>query len=121
MNRIQLQGRVGQDPEFKPFKAKEDAAEGTAVKGFWTFSLATSKKLKNYDDNETQWHRVRVLGAEDMPVYAKKLITKGTLIRLEGSIEMFKKEDKSYLTNIFVDEANQSIIQYPKDREGASE
>lgn len=81
LNRIQLIGRVGRDPETRYTSTQ------TAVCGF---SLATSEKVK--DEERTEWHQVSVFGklAETVDKYVRK----GALIYVEGRLQSREYQDK---------------------------
>lgn len=77
VNRVQLIGLLGQDPEVKKFD------KGQLAK----FSLATSETYKNTEGEkvtETQWHNIVAFGktAEILEKYAKK----GDKIAIEGKL-----------------------------------
>lgn len=92
LNRVQLIGHLGRDPEIRTF-------ENTTV---CKVSLATSEKKK--DGTEvTEWHNCVFFGkaAEAMQKYTKK----GTHIYLEGKIRTrsYEKDgQKRYTTEIIV-------------------
>lgn len=94
INRVVLIGRLGKDPERKQTR---DGKE------FSTFSLATSKKIK--DEEVTQWHNV-VVWSEINAKYINSYAQKGTLLYVEGEIEYrtAEKDDgsKAYYTDIVV-------------------
>ena len=81
LNRVQLIGRVGRDPETRYTSTQ------TAVCGF---SLATSEKVK--DEERTEWHQVSVFGklAETVDTYVRK----GALIYVEGRLQSRTYQDK---------------------------
>jgi len=90
-----LIGNVGKEPETKVFESLKMVA---------TFSLATSKKIKDRDGNSnsvTQWHRVIVFGK--LAEVVEKYIKKGSKIFIEGEIqyrEYEKDGQKRYITEI---------------------
>jgi single-strand DNA-binding protein len=81
LNKIQLIGRVGRDPETRYTSTQ------TAVA---SFSLATSERVK--DEERTEWHQVSVFGktAELVDRYVKK----GALVYLEGRLQSREYTDK---------------------------
>ncbi|WP_010249413.1 single-stranded DNA-binding protein [Myroides injenensis] len=99
-NRVQLIGRVGQDPEVKRF-------DGGSVKA--TLSIAINDVYYN-DKNErvesTQWHNL-VLWGKTAEI-AEKFVTKGKEIAVEGKLNNRSFEDKEgnkrYVTEIIVSE-----------------
>ncbi len=99
-NRVQLIGRLGQDPEVKTLESGKKLA---------TFSIATSDYYKN-DKGEkvedTQWHQVVAWGkqAEIVGEYLKK----GKEIALEGKLIHRTYEngngEKRYVTEVNMNE-----------------
>lgn len=99
-NRVQLIGRLGQDPEVKTLESGKKLA---------TFSIATSDYYKN-DKGEkvedTQWHNVVAWGkqAELVGEYLKK----GKEIALEGKLIHRSYEngngEKRYVTEVNMNE-----------------
>lgn len=93
LNKVQLIGNLGQDPELK---------YTTSGKAVANLSLATS--FGTGDSEKTEWHRLVAWDkqAELLGKYAKK----GSKIYVEGRIETRKWEDKEgatkYSTEIIV-------------------
>lgn len=95
LNKVQLIGRLGADPELK----YTPAGKATA-----TISLATNEAWKDADGNKkesTDWHRVVAWGklAEIMGQYLKK----GSLVYVEGKIKTRSYDQdgaKKYITEI---------------------
>lgn len=88
MNKVNLVGRLGQDPEH------QTAQSG---KTFCKFSIATND---GYGDNKkTNWHSCTAFGkaADIISQYVKK----GSEIAVSGTLDYNKKDDKTY-TNILV-------------------
>jgi single-strand DNA-binding protein len=82
LNRIQLIGRVGRDPETRYTSTQ------TAVA---SFSLATSERVK--DEERTEWHQVSVFGKTAELV--DKYVRKGALVYLEGRLQSREYQDKA--------------------------
>jgi single-strand DNA-binding protein len=85
-NRVQLIGRLGQDPEVKTL---------TSGKKLTTFSIATSDSYRNSSGDkveETQWHNIVAWGK--VGEIAGEYLTKGQEVALEG-----KLTHRSYETN----------------------
>ena len=85
MNRAELIGRLGNDPDQKG-------------KGLF-FSVATNENYKDKDGNWqsiTEWHKVAVF--KDLPFQ----LNKGDNVYISGKIKTNKVEDK-YYTSIVVD------------------
>ena len=76
LNKVILIGRVGKDPEIRY------TADGKPVA---SFSLATSEKRKDKDNEKTEWHNIVAWAklAEIISEYVKK----GNLLYCEGRIE----------------------------------
>lgn len=97
LNRAELIGHLGKDPELKT------TAGGASV---CTFSLATDESYKDKDGNQqnkTEWHKIVVWGkqAENAAQYLKK----GSLVFLEGKLQTRSWEkdgQKHYMTEIVV-------------------
>jgi len=85
LNKVQLIGRLGQDPEIKRLE------NGTPVA---RLSLATSEKWKDKDGNmqeATEWHNIVLW--RGIAEVAQKYCRKGDLIYIEGSITTRKWVD----------------------------
>jgi single-strand DNA-binding protein len=100
LNKVQLIGRLGGDPEVRYMPSGEAVAN---------LSLATSEKWKDKQTGEpkehTEWHRLSLFGrtAEIAGEYLKK----GALIYVEGKLKTRKYQDKQtgedkYVTEIQV-------------------
>lgn len=99
-NRVQLIGRVGQDPEVKNLDGGKKVA---------TITIATNDVY--YKDNgdkveQTEWHRVTAWGKTAEII--EKYVTKGKEIGIEGKLTHRTYEDKNgekrYVTDIVVNE-----------------
>lgn len=90
LNRAQLIGNLGRDPEIR------DVAGGTRVANF---SVATSESWKDKATGEkkerTEWHRI-VVWNDGLVNIIEKYVKKGSKIYVEGEIQTrkwFKKGD----------------------------
>lgn len=99
-NRVQLIGRVGQDPEVKNLEGGKKVA---------TITIATNDVY--YKDNgdkveQTEWHLVTAWGKTAEII--EKYVTKGKEIGIEGKLTHRTYEDKNgekrYVTDIVVNE-----------------
>jgi single-strand DNA-binding protein len=99
-NRVQLIGRVGQDPEVKNLEGGKKVA---------TITIATNDAY--YKDNgdkveQTEWHRVTAWGKTAEII--EKYVTKGKEIAIEGKLMHRSYDDKNgekrYVTDIVVNE-----------------
>lgn len=95
-NRVQLIGRLGQDPEVRTLNSGKMVAQ---------FSLATSETYKNNAGErvqDTQWHQVVAWGK--LAEISESLLIKGQEVVIEGKITYRNYEDKSgikrYVTEI---------------------
>jgi single-strand DNA-binding protein len=84
LNKVQLIGRLGKDPEAHDFDGG-----GRVV----NFTLATSENWKDRDTGEarerTQWHQVAVFN-DALAEVAQRHLRKGSLVYLEGQLETRK-------------------------------
>ncbi len=97
LNKVQIIGNLGADPEVKTLPNGEMVAN---------ISVATTEKWKDKTTNEakelTEWHRISFFGklAEIVDKYLKK----GSAVYVEGSLRTKKYTDKDgvekYTTNI---------------------
>jgi len=99
-NRVQLIGRVGQDPEVKTLE------EGKKVA---TISIATNDVY--YKENgdkveQTEWHRVTAWGKTAEII--EKYVVKGKEIAIEGKLSHRSYEDKEgnkkFITDVIANE-----------------
>lgn len=99
-NRVQLIGRVGQDPEVKSLEGGKKLAK---------FTIATNESYKNDKGEkveETQWHNVIAWGKTAEII--EKYVTKGKEVGLEGKLTHHSYEDKNgekrYVTEVVANE-----------------
>lgn len=101
LNKVQLIGRLGNDPEVKYMPSGDAVAN---------LSLATSENWKDKASGEkkeaTEWHRCSMFGR--LAEIAGEYLKKGALIYVEGKIKTRKWTDKDnierYTTEIHVHE-----------------
>lgn len=98
MNKIQIIGRLGKDPELKY------TATGTPVANF---SVATSEKWKDKNgqvNERTEWHRCVVWGK--LGELCNQYLAKGRQVYIEGKMQTRDWEDnngvKRYVTEVVV-------------------
>lgn len=114
LNKAQLIGRLGKDPEVRD-------ASGVKVA---SFTLATTDRgFKTQDGKEvperTEWHNIVVWrGLADV---AEKYLHKGDKVYIEGKIRTRSYEDNNkitrYVTEIFAD--NMEMLTVKKDGQSA--
>jgi single-strand DNA-binding protein len=101
-NRVQLIGRVGNDPEVKSFEGGKKLA---------TVSIATSESYKN-DKGErveqTEWHRIVAWGKTAEII--EQFVTKGREIAIDGKLTHRSYDDKDG-TKRFVTEVVANDVQ----------
>lgn len=119
MNRVELEGHLGQDPELR-YTPKGQAT--------CTLSIATTETWKGQDgtkQQKTEWHRVVVWGkqAENCNQY----LSKGSKIRVSGKLQTRSYDDKNgikrYVTEVVVSGPKSEVVfgSHSKNREEASE
>ena len=99
INKVILVGRTGTDPEIKTIKSGEMAI----------MSIATTEKVRDKDTQQmkdkTTWHKV-VTFDPNLSKTIKNYVTKGTLVYLEGQIDVSQYTDSSgnkrYNTSILI-------------------
>lgn len=97
LNKVQLIGRLGKDPESKTFD------NGGKV---CNFSLATTEKFTDREGNKkeiTDWHNIKVTGS--LAGVCEKYLKKGSLVYVEGSLKTRSWEsngEKRYITEVNV-------------------
>ncbi|WKN31668.1 single-stranded DNA-binding protein [Porifericola rhodea] len=99
-NRVQLIGRLGQNPEVRNLNSGRMVAQ---------FSLATSETYKNSAGEkvqDTQWHQVIAWGK--LAEISQNLLAKGQEVVVEGKLTYRTYEDKNgikrYVTEIIANE-----------------
>ncbi|GGH45476.1 single-stranded DNA-binding protein [Mangrovimonas yunxiaonensis] len=99
-NKVQLIGRLGQDPEIVNFKDGNKMAK---------FSLATDDSYKDKEGNKVErayWHNIVVRNG--LVNVVENYVTKGQEIALEGKLTNRSWEDKDgnkrYITEIVCNE-----------------
>ena len=88
LNRVQLIGNLGQDPEVRATQAGKKIV---------TLSIATSESWKDKHTGErmqsTEWHRV-VIFNEGLATIAEQYLTKGAKVLVEGKLVTNKWKDR---------------------------
>lgn len=96
LNKVQLIGRLGKDPEIRRLDS------GVIVA---SFSIATSENYTNKQGEkveQTEWHSIVIWGK--LAEVVEKYVKKGMLIYIEGKLKtrQWEKEgQKHYTTEIF--------------------
>lgn len=100
LNKVQLIGRLGKDPEIKNLNGGSSVAN---------FSVATGEKYKDKRSGEmvekTEWHNI-VVWNEKTIEFIEKYLNKGDLVFVEGKIQTRKWQDQDgkdrYATEIVI-------------------
>lgn len=108
LNRVQLLGHLGRDPEIRAF------ANGGKV---CNLRIATSETWKDRNTGEkqerTQWHSVAIF-VEGLVDVAERYLKKGSKVLLEGQLETRKWQDQSgadkYSTEVVLRPFNSRLI-----------
>ena len=105
-NKAILVGRLGQDPDYVEFKSD------SPTKGYWKFSLCTSKQKLNPLTNEWEqdviWHQISSL----KPISGLK----GSLVLVEGEIKNWKDSNDQFRTQVQAYKVN-VLYNKPKDED----
>ena len=108
VNKVILVGNLGADPEVR------DTSSGNIIA---SIRVATSHRVKQQDGtwgNETEWHRVTMLGRQ--AEVARDYLRKGSTVYIEGRLHTRKWQDKSgndrYSTDIICE--NMTMISKAK-------
>ena len=103
VNKVQLIGRLGKDPEIRTFEGNNKIAN---------FTLATNERYKDKTGNMidvTDWHNVVVRFTKQAEI-AEKYLKKGMLVYIEGKLKNRSWDDKygnkKYITEVVVDSFN---------------
>ena len=96
LNRVQLIGRLGKDPESKYTATGKKVAH---------FSLAVSERRKVGGENKeyTEWFNIEAWGR--LGEVCQEYLKKGSLVHIEGRLKTDKYEDKGetkYFTKVVV-------------------
>jgi single-strand DNA-binding protein len=108
LNRVQLIGNLGGDPEIRNTQRGDKAA---------SFSVATTDSWNDAQSGErrekTEWHRV-VIFSDGLAGVAEKYLKKGMKVFLEGSLQTRKWTDNAgverYSTEVVLQAYNGKII-----------
>ena len=118
LNKVQLIGRLGADPEIKQMVNGKNVAR---------LSVATSQSWKDKSTGErkekTEWHRI-VIFNEGLVNVVQQYLKKGANVYVEGQLSTRKWKDEStgqdkYLTEIVLQGYNSSLTML--DTRGKSE
>jgi single-strand DNA-binding protein len=114
LNRVQIIGRLGKDPEEKSTK------NGSS---FVVFSVAVDRRWKNRDGEmrkETDWFNVEAWGK--LGEICREYLSKGRLVFLEGRLRTSRYEHEGetrYFTKVIAN--RMQMLDRPKEEEAAEE
>lgn len=108
LNKVQLIGRLGADPEVRTFQ------NGGKV---CNLRIATSEKWKDRNSGEkrerTEWHSVAIF-SEALAGVAERYLKKGSSVYIEGQLETRKWQDQSgadrYSTEVVLRPYNSQLV-----------
>lgn len=100
LNKVQLIGRLGKDPEIRTFEGNNKNAN---------FTLATNERYRDKNGNMvdlTDWHNLVVKYTKQAEI-AEKYLKKGMMIYVEGKLKNRSWDDKDgnkkYITEVVVE------------------
>jgi single-strand DNA-binding protein len=98
LNKVQLIGNVGQNPEIRSFdNGKKVATLSLATSESWKDKVSGEKKV------ETQWHKIAIF-SQGLVNVVESYISKGSKIYIEGQLQHRKYTDKQgvdkYITEV---------------------
>lgn len=112
LNKVMLTGRLGKDPDMRV------APNGTPVT---TFSVASSRNIKDGDGWKEQTEWFRVVAWDRLAETCEKFLKKGSRVYIEGRLQtreyMDKNNEKRYSTEVI---ANDMMMLDAKRQEGGS-
>ena len=108
VNKVILVGNLGNEPEIRSMQNGGEIAH---------LSIATSESWKDKSTGErkekTEWHRVVVMGNDNVVGVCKNFLRKGSKVYVEGSLQTRKWQDKDgqdrYTTEIVIGRFNGSL------------
>ncbi len=108
LNRVQLIGNLGQDPEIRAKQNGDKIATfSMATTDSWTDARSSEKKEK------TEWHRV-VIFSDGLAGVAEKYLKKGMKVFIEGALQTRKWTDnggvEKYTTEVVLQAYNGKLI-----------
>jgi single-strand DNA-binding protein len=117
LNKVQLIGNVGRDPEMRYLQSGEPVT---------TFSVATNRRWSAPDGQpreETEWHNV--VAWRKLAEQCNEYLTKGRKVYIEGRLQTRSWDDqasgqKRFRTEIVADRMLMLDSRDPRGREGGS-
>ena len=102
LNRVELIGNVGREPEFKDMDDGSKSAKFSLATTEPAYTLASGKQIPE----KTEWHNIVAYGA--MAKIVDKFLRKGNQVFIEGKMRTRSYDDKGggakrYVTEIWCD------------------
>ena len=113
LNKVMLIARLGKDPEVRYTQ------NGTPVA---SFSVATSEKWKDNSGNpqeKTEWHNIVIWSK--LAEVAKRFLSKGSLVYLEGRLTTRKWQDQSGANRYTTEVVCNKMVMLGGKRNGAGQ
>jgi single-strand DNA-binding protein len=114
LNKVQLIGNVGQDPEIR------HTSDGKPIANLSIATSDTWNDKQGQKQEKTEWHRVVIFGK--LAEIAEKYVSKGSKLYLEGKLQTRKWTDKEgndkYTTEIVLTQFEGSFIMLDGKQEG---
>lgn len=118
INRVQLLGNLGKDPEIRSTQGGSKIA---------TLSIATTERWKDKQSGEnkekTEWHKVVIFG--NLAEVAEKYLSKGSRLYVEGKLQTRKWTDKEqverYITEIVVENPRGQLVMLDRKESGSGD
>jgi len=118
LNKVQLIGNLGKDPEIRHTKDGRPVAN---------FSVATSESWRDRDTGEkkerVEWHNV-VIFSEGLAKVAEQFLKKGSKVFLEGELQTRKWQDQQgndrWSTEVVLQSFNAQLIMLDGKRDDGS-
>jgi len=118
LNRVQLIGFLGKDPEIRTTQSGKTIA---------SFTIATNESWKDQHgqrQERAEWHRV-VVFAEGLAGIVERYLQKGSHVMIEGALQTRKWQDQAgqdrYSTEVVVNPYNGKLVMLGGPREDGSE
>jgi single-strand DNA-binding protein len=117
LNKVQLIGNLGKDPEIKSFQNGGKIAN---------FSIATSEHWKDRQTGEkkerTEWHNI-VINGEGLVGVVERWLRKGSKVYIEGQLRTRKWQDQGgndrYTTEVVVPPMGGQMIMLSDNRQSS--
>lgn len=117
LNKVQIIGNLGRDPEIRY------TGDNRAIANLTVATTESWKDQKGEKQEKTEWHRIVIFGK--LAEIAEKYLKKGSCAYFEGKLQTRKWEDKDgnerYTTEIVVDQSGSMQMLGSKSSDDESE